>query len=111
MSKFAQSAGFLRIVRSNRGTGLSAGAAILGLCALALPAAAADWPQVKSLATVPACVTPGRLMAMVKSRNGDLDARFETIASEYLRQGEAMGRPSRLAVDALDAQRARGLRP
>jgi hypothetical protein len=40
---------------------------------------------------VEACVTPGRLMAFVKSRNKHLDPRFEKIAVEYMRQGERLG--------------------
>ena len=56
-------------------------------------AGAADWPEVKLSAknTVPACATPGRLMAMVKARNPALDARLSTIAAEYKRHGEALG--------------------
>ena len=40
---------------------------------------------------VPECVTPGRLMAYLRLRNPKLDARYEGIASEYLRHGEALG--------------------
>lgn len=54
---------------------------------------AADWPEVKLSArsAMPQCATPGRLMALVKARNPNLDKRFETIASEYKRHGEALG--------------------
>src|SRR5690606_23678964 len=34
------------------------------------------------------CATPGRLMAFLQSRNPRLDARFDTIATEYMRHGE-----------------------
>jgi hypothetical protein len=36
-------------------------------------------------------VTPGRLAAFLKSRNPSFDARFESVASEYMRWGEALG--------------------
>lgn len=56
-------------------------------------AAAAQLPPVKIAAgnAVPACATPGRLMAYLKARNPDLDRRFETIAIEYMRHGEMLG--------------------
>lgn len=65
----------------------------IGLAVLALPAAAADLPAIKTTATnqVPACVTPGRLMTFVKARNPKLDAQFDQIATEYMRHGEALG--------------------
>jgi hypothetical protein len=55
-------------------------------------AMAAEWPDVKVTAKspVPACATPGRMMALLKSRNGSIDLRFENIAGEYMRQGEAL---------------------
>lgn len=40
---------------------------------------------------VPECVTPGRLMAYLKLRHHQLDARYDTIATEYMRQGETLG--------------------
>lgn len=40
---------------------------------------------------VPSCVTPDRLMAFLKRRNGNLDPRFRDIASYYKRHGEAWG--------------------
>lgn len=40
---------------------------------------------------VPACVTPGRLMAFLKARNPDLEPRFDKIAVEYMRHGEELG--------------------
>jgi Mannosyl-glycoprotein endo-beta-N-acetylglucosaminidase len=57
------------------------------------PATAADLPAVKVSAgnTVPACATPGRLMAFLKARNDKLDGRFDSIATEYMRHGEQLG--------------------
>ncbi len=40
---------------------------------------------------VPECVTPGRLMSYLRLRNPQLDARYDTIATEYMRQGEMLG--------------------
>ena len=40
---------------------------------------------------VPACATPGRLMAYLKQRNPRLDPKFERIAVEYMRHGETLG--------------------
>lgn len=59
----------------------------------AAPVAAADLPAIKSGKDnlVPACATPGRLMAYVKSRNDKLDAQFDGIATEYMRHGEVLG--------------------
>ena len=50
-------------------------------------------PAVRTSATnaVPACATPGRLTAYLKSRNDNLDPRFEKIAVEYMRHGERLG--------------------
>jgi hypothetical protein len=39
----------------------------------------------------PACVTPGRLMAMIHDRNPALRERFAKIAVAYMREGEALG--------------------
>jgi hypothetical protein len=56
-------------------------------------AAAAGLPEIKTNPNnaVPECVTPGRLLAFLKSRNSDLNPRFESVASEYMRQGELLG--------------------
>lgn len=53
---------------------------------------AADAPAIKTTNgnAVPACVTPGRLTAFLKSRNPELDQRFEKIAVEYMRRGEEL---------------------
>jgi len=57
------------------------------------PALAAELPKIKAGSdnTVPACVTPGRLMAFVQGRNPGLDRRFDVIATEYMRHGEMLG--------------------
>ena len=66
------------------------------LAASILPATAAlaaELPQIKTGGgnTVPECATPGRMMAFIRSRNSQLDPRFEKIAVEYMREGEALG--------------------
>ena len=60
--------------------------------ALSAPAVAADLPQIKlsETNTVPACVTPGRLMSFVESRNSRLDEKFATIAVDYARIGDEL---------------------
>lgn len=67
-------------------------AAAVPLAAAPLPASAADLPQVKTSKTntVPACATPGRLMAFLTSRNGNLDGHFSTIAADYMRIGDEL---------------------
>ena len=56
-------------------------------------AAAQSLPEIRISAAnpVPSCVTPDRLMAFLKKRNGNLDPRFRTIASYYKTHGEAWG--------------------
>src|SRR5690606_6965185 len=56
-------------------------------------ASASGLPAIKATQNngVPACVTPGRLMALIKARTPDLDTRFDTIATEYRRHGEELG--------------------
>ena len=65
----------------------------LALAALIIPAQAADLPEVKTTNgnQVPACATPGRLMAYLHTRNPKTDARFESVATEYMRHGEELG--------------------
>ncbi|MGD9829365.1 MAG: hypothetical protein AB7U66_11600 [Hyphomicrobiaceae bacterium] len=62
---------------------------------LALPsqAFAAKLPEILVSASnpVPACVTPGRLNAMVKSLNPSVDRRFEEVARAYRKHGRALG--------------------
>ena len=65
-----------------------------GLASMATPASAStDLPgiMVGPNNAVPACVTPGRLTAYLKSRNPKLDARYDKVATEYMRQGEMLG--------------------
>ena len=40
---------------------------------------------------MPECATPGRLTAYLQSRNPSLDPRFEGVATQYMRHGEALG--------------------
>jgi hypothetical protein len=56
-------------------------------------ASAGDLPIIKASDKnkVPACATPGRLMSYLKSRNARLDPKFDRIAVEYMRHGEALG--------------------
>lgn len=67
-------------------------AAVIPLAAASLPASAADLPQVRMTKTntVPACATPGRLMAFLSSRNHNMDERFSTIAADYMRIGDEL---------------------
>ncbi len=66
----------------------------LGACAI-LPtlANAAKLPPIVTSKnnTVPACVTPGRLMAFLNDRNKNVAPRFSSIATEYMRHGEDLG--------------------
>jgi hypothetical protein len=57
----------------------------------ALPAIAADLPPIKATDSnrVPECATPGRLIAYIRERNPKLDARYDGIAGDYMRHGEA----------------------
>jgi len=68
-------------------------AASLPLLTAALPAEAASLPAIKASATnaVPACATPGRLMAFMKSRNPRMNPRYSDIATYYMRHGEELG--------------------
>jgi Mannosyl-glycoprotein endo-beta-N-acetylglucosaminidase len=56
-------------------------------------ATAATLPDIKINPgnTVPECVTPGRMIDYLRSRNPELNPRFEAIASEYMRLGEKLG--------------------
>jgi hypothetical protein len=56
-------------------------------------AAARAAPPIRTAADnqMPTCATPGRMMALLKTRNIGLDTRFDTIATEYMRHGEALG--------------------
>lgn len=63
------------------------------LSATSSPAAAADLPKVLTGPdnTLPACVTPGRLMAYLRMRNDELQPRYDGIATQYMRFGELYG--------------------
>jgi Mannosyl-glycoprotein endo-beta-N-acetylglucosaminidase len=67
--------------------------ATLLIPALSSPAAAADLPGIKATSSnaVPACATPGRLMAFLQSRNPKLSDRYDGIATDYMRHGEDLG--------------------
>jgi hypothetical protein len=54
---------------------------------------AAELPEIKTSEknAVPECVTPGRLTAYLRSKNPQLDPRFEKIAIDYMRAGEHLG--------------------
>lgn len=56
-------------------------------------AAAADLPAVRITADnpIPACASPARLSAFIRARNPALDVRFQDIATDYQRQGDALG--------------------
>ena len=60
---------------------------------MAAPAAAAELPGILASPrnAVPDCVTPGRLTAYLRLRNPQLDSRYDGIATEYMRHGEALG--------------------
>ncbi|WP_334149489.1 hypothetical protein [Hyphomicrobium sp.] len=66
-------------------------AAVLAVAGGAAHAAAPTLPEIRLSAKngVPQCVTPDRLMAFLKQRNGKLDPRFRNIASFYRQHGEA----------------------
>ncbi|MCL4767365.1 MAG: glucosaminidase domain-containing protein [Hyphomicrobiaceae bacterium] len=59
----------------------------------ALPAQAQSLPAIKTGTAnqAAACATPGRMMAFVKQRNPAMDQRFDDLATEYMRHGEALG--------------------
>lgn len=54
---------------------------------------AAELPPIKASDDnkVAECATPGRLMVYLKSRNTKLDSKYEVLATEYMRHGEALG--------------------
>ena len=55
-------------------------------------AQAGSLPPVKvdSKNAAPACATPGRMMAYLAAKNPNLDARFKTIAVDYMKTGEEL---------------------
>jgi hypothetical protein len=66
--------------------------ALLSILFSATSASSAELPAIKvdQRNAVPACATPGRMTAFLKSRNDALDARFDAIAVEYMRLGEEL---------------------
>jgi len=68
-------------------------AILVALAALPVEARAGELPGIKSGPDNPvaACATPGRLMAYTRARNDKLDAKFDAIATEYMRHGEQLG--------------------
>ena len=56
-------------------------------------AVAADLPAIKASTSnkVPACATPGRLMAFAGARNEKIADNFDGVATEYMRHGETLG--------------------
>jgi len=71
-------------------------ACLVATVIVALPihtAHAVTLPAIKASSsnTVPACVTPGRLMSYLKDNNPKLRSKFNGIATEYMRYGEALG--------------------
>ncbi|MFZ1989864.1 MAG: glucosaminidase domain-containing protein, partial [Alphaproteobacteria bacterium] len=65
----------------------------IALFVASIPAFAAGLPEVKisDANPVPACATPGRLMAYLRSRNAHTDPRYDAVATEYMRYGEELG--------------------
>jgi hypothetical protein len=66
---------------------------LFGISATSVGAAGPDLPPIMASPgnAVPQCVTPGRLMAFLKMRNPGLDARYDAIATQYMRFGEQLG--------------------
>jgi hypothetical protein len=63
---------------------------------LAIPLGSADaggLPDIKigPKNPMPACATPGRMMDYLRSRNAELNPRYDGIATEYMRTGELLG--------------------
>jgi hypothetical protein len=58
-----------------------------------VPAASPDLPEIliRPGNAVPACVTPGRLMAFLRTRNDELHPRYDGIATQYMRFGDQLG--------------------
>lgn len=56
-------------------------------------AVAKELPKIRLMAgnAIPACATPGRLMAYLRSRNPNVDQRYGQLARLYKRHGEELG--------------------
>src|SRR5262245_86353 len=78
---------------SRIGSPLAAAAASLAFVVSTAPLAAADLPPIKASDSnqVAECATPGRLMVYLKARNPNLAQKYEALATEYMRHGEALG--------------------
>jgi len=63
------------------------------LAALPAVAGAAELPAIRTSETnrVAECATPGRLMAYLHDRNPQLPSKFEEVATDYMRHGDALG--------------------
>jgi len=72
---------------------LAALAAVIAQGFVPADASAARLPAIKASGSnmVPECVTPGRLMALLKARNPGMDSRFSDIATYYMKHGEELG--------------------
>lgn len=73
-----------------------AAASLLALLApfgFSFSATAATLPPILTTSSnkVPVCVTPGRMMAFLSSRNSNLDSRYDKITVAYMRHGEELG--------------------
>jgi len=68
-------------------------AASIAVLPFSSPLLAAELPPIKASDAnkVVECATPGRLMSYLKSRNDKLDSKYEALATEYMRHGEALG--------------------
>jgi hypothetical protein len=67
-------------------------AALAALLLVPAAAGAAELPPIRTSEAnqVADCATPGRLTAYLRQRNPKLDPRYEGVASEYMRHGEAL---------------------
>lgn len=73
------------------GSALMASVVLAGLSGVAM---AAESPAILTTAgsnAVPACATPQKLMALLKSRNPRLEPRFEGVATAYAKVGKELG--------------------
>jgi len=68
-------------------------AAVAAATLCPIVASAATLPAIKAggANAVPACATPGRLMAFAAQRNPKLDPRYADLATHYMRHGEQLG--------------------
>lgn len=66
---------------------------VLAIVVLPFSALAAELPAVLASAAnpIPQCATPGRLMAYVRERNPKLAAKYDGLATDYMRMGERLG--------------------